>query len=107
MSDQDRINLHRNWIHSFEEDTEAETVYRPDGFPLPRARGRVQFTLQKDGTVKGMQIGRNDGPSEVAGSWNLENGNLQILYNDGGIQQHALMEVTPEKLVLKKDGQDQ
>jgi hypothetical protein len=107
MSEEYIKNLHRNWTHSFEEDTENEMVYRPDGFPLPRSRGRVQFQLQEDGKVRGMQIGRNDAPDEVAGSWNLEDKNLEFSYNDGSSELYSLIEVTPEKLVLTKVGQGQ
>ena len=42
--------LCQHWVHSHEEDTETEMVFRPASHPFPRSRGRRSFELRPDGT---------------------------------------------------------
>ncbi len=39
----DRSRLCQRWIHSHEEDTDTEMVYRPADFAFPPSRGRTGF----------------------------------------------------------------
>lgn len=94
--------LNRKWTHSFEEDTENEMVYRPQGFGLGKARGRTQLELKENGEVIDTQIGKADVPDAVIGTWKLEGDQLIIDLSDGSRQVYPVKEVTPEKLVLKK-----
>jgi hypothetical protein len=64
--------LHRRWIHSHEEDTATEIVYRPATFNFPRSRGRKGFELKPDGTLADVGIGPTDRPSETTGTWRIE-----------------------------------
>ncbi|MET3115752.1 hypothetical protein AAKU52_003509 [Pedobacter sp. CG_S7] len=95
--------LNRKWTHSFEEDTENEMVYRPEGFVFVRSRGRMQFDLKENGEVVDTPIGRNDVPQSKAGAWKLQGDDLVINRSDGTGRVYHVKEVTPEKLVLKKD----
>ena len=94
--------LNQKWTHSFEEDTEHEMVYRPEGFTLGKARGRTQFDFKENGEVTDTRIGRNDVPDAVNGSWKLEGENLVITLSDGTAQVYPVKDLSPEKLVLKK-----
>lgn len=66
--------LCRRWLHSHEEDTGKELVYRPAGYKFPRSRGRTGFELKSDGTCEYVGIGRTDQPDTVRGTWSLETG---------------------------------
>jgi hypothetical protein len=69
-----RAMLSRHWVHSHEEDTDTEKVYRPSDFPFPRSRGRASFELRVDGTLKEFGIGSTDRPQESEGTWEFDNG---------------------------------
>ena len=43
--------LQRAWVHSHEEDTGAEMVFRPAGYSFPRSRGRRSFELTPGGKL--------------------------------------------------------
>ncbi len=43
--------LTRHWVHSHEEDTATQTVFRPATYDFPLSRGRRSFELRPDGTV--------------------------------------------------------
>ena len=60
------------WMHSHEEDTEDEMVFRPADSALPPARGRMGLELREDGTFAEAGLGARDIPEEAVGSWVLE-----------------------------------
>lgn len=90
------------WVHSFEEDTSEESVYRPKGFSFNRARGRREFHLNPDGKILDNSPGRADLPEPVSGDWNVADAQVSIYYLDGSEEQFSIKEVTPEKLVIRK-----
>jgi hypothetical protein len=104
MADINIQDLRRKWVHSFEEDTDEATVYRPDNFNFPRARGRVSMELKDNGSLTEFRIGRNDVPASGTGSWQLDGGRLVLnnLDEEGG-RTFAIREASPEKLVLTKE----
>lgn len=63
--------LFQYWVHSFEEDTEGVTVYRPADYAFPPARGRRGMELAADGTFVDHPVGRGDAPDTVPGHWRL------------------------------------
>ncbi|MGW1088405.1 hypothetical protein ACWD4L_19285 [Streptomyces sp. NPDC002596] len=67
-------SLFRHWVHSFEEDTEGMTVYRPADYPFPPARGRRGLEFGQDGTCIDHPVGRGDAPDTVPGHWQLVEG---------------------------------
>jgi hypothetical protein len=89
--------LHGSWVHSHEEDTADEMVFRPATRPLPPSRGRMAFDLRADGTYVERSPGPTDVPEESSGSWSLEDDRL-ILGGPSGGSGHA-WEVT----ALEKD----
>ena len=44
--------VHDRWLHAREEDSPDELVFRPEGYPLPLARGREEIELGEDGELR-------------------------------------------------------
>ena len=102
----DRPMLCQHWIHSHEEDTETEAVYRPSKFSFPPARGRKGFELSDDGTLVEYAIGPSDRPLGKPGQWKLD-GDQMAMYTESDDEPTSIMTITAvdsEKLVLRKGG---
>lgn len=67
-------SLFQRWWHSFEEDSEGVTVYRPDTYDFPLARGRGGLEFRTDGTFIDYLMGPVDAPEPVPGQWRLLEG---------------------------------
>jgi hypothetical protein len=80
--------LQGHWVHSHEEDTEDEMVFRPATYAFPPSRGRMSFDLRPDGTYVESSPGPVDVPEESSGQWSLENDRL-VLYAEGDRPGHA------------------
>ena len=79
MIDPDR--LPGRWVHSQQEDTEDEMVFRAaeSGYEFPRSRGREAIELHPDGSYGGTVPGPTDRPEAAGeGEWTLE-GNRLVL----------------------------
>ena len=73
MSSKRPLNvLCQRWVHSHEEDTDSEMVFRPASFEFPRSRGRASFELRPDGTLTKAGPGPADRPRETSGRWKLD-----------------------------------
>jgi hypothetical protein len=95
--------LQGRWVHSHEEDTDDEMVFRPAAHPFPPSRGRTSFELRPDGTYVESSPGPVDIPEESAGSWSLEDDRL-VLGAEGDLPGHA-WEITgaeADRLTVKK-----
>ena len=68
--------LRKQWIHSHEEDTEEEKVFRPADYKLPPSRGRKSFELKSDGTLIYTGLSTVDKHESTTGKWELKNNNL-------------------------------
>lgn len=100
-----REKLHRQWVHSHEEDTDTEMVFRPASFDFPRSRGRVSFEFSADGTLHESSISSTDRPEASEGTWELEEaGNLVLHRKDGaeGKQVLRIVSVEDDRLVVDK-----
>jgi len=75
-------------VHSHEEDTAAEMVFRRPTHPLPPSRGRMSIELRSDGSYIESSPGPVDVPEESRGSWSLE-GNSLVLGAEGDRPGHA------------------
>jgi hypothetical protein len=71
--------LCRRWVHSREEDTAAELVFRAAQFPFPRSRGRDAFELLPDGRLVEYPVGPADRREARHGRWTLEADRLVFL----------------------------
>lgn len=100
-------DIQQKWIHSYEEDTATETVYRPEGYKFPRSRGRVGFELKANSELVENNIAPTDAITEEVGSWRLktdESDNLQIELNPANASSRMLTieSVGKDRLVVKK-----
>jgi hypothetical protein len=94
--------LHRRWMHSHEEDSEDEAVYRPSSWRFPASRGRSGFELRADGTATRLAPGAADRPQEAAGRWRLEADDL-VLESPGQVARVLrVLRVEPDRLVVRK-----
>jgi hypothetical protein len=78
----DPEQLQGRWVHSHEEDTEDEIVYRAasSDYDFPRSRGREALELHPDGSYSGVVPGPADKPEATGGGgWALEDGNKLVL----------------------------
>ena len=83
--------IFRLWVHSHEEDTPEVHVYRPRGHPLPPARGRSAFEIQKSGRFIHHGIAAGEGTREITGSWKAEAPDrIRIAYPEGAAGARAL-----------------
>ena len=91
------------WVHSHEEDTDDEMVFRPADRPFPPARGRSAFEFHPDGTYAETSPGPVDVPETSTGSWSLE-GDQLVLTSEGDAPDQTL-EITgaeADRLTIRK-----
>jgi hypothetical protein len=76
--------LARRWVHSHEEDTEDEMVFRAadSGYSFPPSRGREALELHSDGSYGGTVPGPADKPAPVEGEWTLEEDGRRLRLGD-------------------------
>ena len=77
----DPEQLQGRWVHSHEEDTEDEIVYRAEssGYDFPRSRGREALELHPDGSYSGVVPGPTDKPEATGGgTWAVEGDRLVL-----------------------------
>ena len=101
----DRAALERRWIHSHEEDTPDEMVFRPDDHPLPPSRGRMRFELRHDGGYVETAIGSTDRPEEVTGTWTLAGDDTLVVTQASSNETERVLRIlsaAPDRLVVAK-----
>ena len=86
--------LHQRWLHSHEEDTDREMIFRPATFNFPRSRGRTGFELKRDGSLVEIGIAPTDGPLEAQGRWKLEGDDQLTFYAGGQSEPKRVMRIT-------------
>ncbi len=96
--------MNRRWLHSHEEDTDSEMVFRPSTFALPPSRGRSGFELRPDGSAVAISPGPTDVPQEGAGKWTLGGANrLSVHLPDAQqVRIFNILSAAPDRLVVKK-----
>jgi hypothetical protein len=97
--------LHGRWLHSHEEDTNTEMVFRPAAFNFPPSRGRMGFELRPDHSLVEIGIAPTDGPVEATGRWEQQGGS-QISFYQGASRKLArvlhIVSADKDRLVVKK-----
>jgi hypothetical protein len=95
--------LHGRWVHSHEEDTRGEMVFRPADHSFPPSRGRTSFELRPDGTYLESSPGPVDAPEESRGRWSLD-GDRLLLGGEGGSEGRTweISAAEDDRLVIKK-----
>ena len=97
-------DLFQRWIHSHEEDTGGEMVFRPASFPFPPSRGRTGFEFRPDHSLVEVGIAPADGPQEAAGRWDLRGKEL-LLYKGGDskpFQTLRIVSIAADRLAIQK-----
>jgi hypothetical protein len=105
MANLDKDALHQTWMHSREEDTDTEMVFRPEDYNFPRSRGRTGFVLEPDGALAEIGIAPTDGQQTTAGRWELEDGNKIVFYQASETKPTKVMQVVhadKKRLVVKQ-----
>jgi len=100
--------IQQRWIHSHEEDSENEMVFRPSSYDFPLSRGRAGFELKPDHTLVQLNIAPTDGPAEASGSWRLKtegpnNLTLELDADAAGVRRYSVKSVEPDRLVVEKE----
>ena len=98
------VALCRHWVHSHEEDTGSEMVFRPDDFTFPPSRGRREIEIRSDGTLVLTSVGPVDRPQKELGSWLLKK-NLLFFLKDAVAEPqkvYQIISVEKDRLVVKK-----
>ncbi len=72
MANEPAKHLTKRWMHSHEEDTPGEMVFRTAAFNFPRSRGRSGFELRPDQSMVEIQPGPADAGHESPGKWELQ-----------------------------------
>jgi hypothetical protein len=102
MTDLDPSALHRNWVHSHEEDTDGELVFRPASYSFPPSRGRSAIDLRGDGSYGESAPGPTDRPAETEGTWTLEGSELRLHAADGSTRVLTIASVDADRLVVRR-----
>ena len=101
MVDPNAIQGH--WVHSHEEDTASETVFRPSTHAFPPSRGRDEYDLQAGGVLSTTRPGPADRRRTDPGSWQFEDGNILVLQLPNGVSKKLLiLSVDSERLIVSK-----
>ena len=93
----DESALEGHWVHSHEEDTDAEMVFRPASQEFPRSRGRESLELRPDGSYVRRAPGPVDVPAETTGRWRLAGDRLELADDVW-----ELGTVAPDRLTVRK-----
>ena len=96
--------LNRRWLHSHEEDTAGEMVFRPATYAFPPSRGRAGFELRPDGSAAVLGPAPNDAPQERSGTWKISDAK-QLVVHVPELQQTQSMTVLstgPDRLVVRR-----
>jgi hypothetical protein len=102
----DRKSLPQHWVHSHEEDTGTEMVFRPASFAFPRSRGRSSMALKPGGELVEFGIGPTDRPQENQGTWKLEDDGTLSIYEKGKKKPKRTLKIVSldkERLVVTRD----
>ncbi len=82
--DTDKTGFVGKWIHSKEEDTDKEEVFRKEGYKFPPARGRKNVIINANNTVFYNKIAANDAFDRVNGRLEkVDATKFQIVLEDG------------------------
>ena len=105
MVNLDKDALSQRWMHSREEDTDTEMVFRPSDYNFPRSRGRTGFELRKNGKLVEIGIAPTDAQQEAEGRWRLEGDNKLAFHRGSASEPSRVLQVISadkDRLVVKK-----
>lgn len=92
------------WVHVFEEDTPAGSVYRPENTAIPLSRRpRRKFELRHDGSARLFVSGPDDRFVERAATW-TEGGDGLVVRSSRGDDELRIVERSPARLIVRTGG---
>src|SRR5947199_3837943 len=96
--------LQKRWLHSHEEDTDSQMVFRPASFAFPPSRGRAGFELKPDQSLIDIGIAPTDGSQETAGKWKVDGDKILFFKSSGTKPARTLQIISADnnRLVVKK-----
>jgi hypothetical protein len=95
--------IKQTWLHSHEEDSADEMVFRPAAFPFPRSRGRAGYEFRPDGSVVVSGPGPADKPGSATGRWEMKDpGELLVTIPGEPDRSLKVASIAPDKLVLTR-----
>lgn len=97
--------LKQQWMHSHEEDTDTEMVFRPASFKFPLSRGRTGFELKPNGRLIELGIAPTDRRQRTEGTWKLEDDDQLRFYAKSKSESSRAMQIVSvdnDRLVVKK-----
>ena len=97
--------LCRRWVHSHEEDSAAEQVFRPADYAFPPSRGREAFECQSDGSLRADRPGATDKTASSSGRWEWREPRSVLLFRAGAASPFRVLEIvdlTSERLVVRR-----
>jgi hypothetical protein len=96
-------SLAQRWVHSHEEDTPTEMVFRPATFKFPRSRGRTSFELKPDGSLIEYRIGPTDRREVTHGTWTLDDDYLNLNNPAESVRRLHIAALDNDRIVIKKE----
>ena len=94
--------LHQAWVHSHEEDTATEMVFRPVNYAFPPSRGRTGYTFRADGTCVQFGPGPADRQISTAGTWSIDPDYTIRIVTAGPPQLLYVVTLGKDKLTVKR-----
>lgn len=98
-------DLHGEWVHSVEEDSDDEAVFRQSSYDFPLTRQpRESFVLKPDGKLVKGEGTASDSVREAEGRWELEDGDKIAFNTESEVpnETRQINSIEGGKLVLKK-----
>jgi len=93
MANLDKGALHQRWMHSREEDTDTEIMFRPANYNFPRSRGRTGFELKNNGKLIEIGTAPTDAQQEAEGTWRLEADNKLAFYRGSESEPSQVLQI--------------
>jgi len=96
--------LFRHWVHSHEEDSATEMIFRPASYKFPPSRGRAGFELRADGSLTEHGPGPGDAPVSTVGAWREEPDGRLLFLRSGQTKPSRVLNVVrarADRLVVR------
>lgn len=91
--------IFKHWIHSHEEDTGEEIIYRPSSYDFPLSRSRTGFEIKENGEFIQYDIAPDDRIKQTNGNWKQIDDEIQVNLTNG--DQYNLKILSLEEGILK------
>lgn len=97
--------LLQHWVHSHEEDTDSESIYRPASYKFPPSRGRKSFDIRPNGKLIEHPLGAADVSQQTTGKWKLAEDKTLAFFSGTSQTPTTVVHISSvekNRLILKK-----